>query len=315
VLAYAVRRLGSALLAMFAVTVITFSIIQLAPGGPAILLDDRLTADDREQIRRNLGLDQPLPVQYYLWSSALVQGDLGDSYLQREPVSDLIARAFPNTLLLAGVSLALAILIGIPLGIFAAARVNSSWDYGSTFFSVVGISIPSFWLGILMIILFSVNLRVLPSAGMYTLGGDRGLADLSTHIVMPAIVMALAPLATVVRYTRSSMLGVIRNEYIPTARAKGLAERVILYRHALKNALVPVVTVIGLQLPVFLGGSVIVEKIFAWPGMGRLAVDAAFGRDYPVVMGVTVVVTLMVVVANFLTDLLYGFLDPRIRWA
>jgi peptide/nickel transport system permease protein len=294
---------------------ITFAIIQLAPGGPAILLDDRLTQDDRDQIRRNLGLDRPIPVQYFLWSRALIQGDLGNSYLQREPVMTVITRRFPNTVLLAGVSLALAIIVGIPLGILAATRANSLSDYVSTLFSVVGISVPPFWLGILMIILFSVNLGLLPSAGMYTLGGARTPLDLAAHLVMPALVMALAPLATVVRYTRSSMLGVIRLEYVRTARAKGLSNRVVLYRHALRNALVPIVTVIGLQLPQFLGGSVIVERIFAWPGMGRLAADAAFGRDYPVVMGVTVVVTLIVVAANLLTDLLYGFLNPRIRWA
>ena len=313
--AYSFRRLGSSLLTMIFTTMITFAIIQLAPGGPAILLDDRLTQDDRDQIRRNLGLDQPIPVQYFLWSSALVQGDLGTSYLQREPVTTLIAQRFPNTVLLAGVSLALAIIAGIPLGILAATRANSLPDYVSTLFSVLGISVPPFWLGILMIILFSVSLGLLPSAGMYTLGRDRTLLDLVGHLAMPAFVMALAPLATVVRYTRSSMLGVIRLEYIRTARAKGLSDRVVLYRHALRNALVPIVTVIGLQLPQFLGGSVIVERIFAWPGMGRLAADAAFGRDYPVVMGVTVVVTLIVVVANLLTDLLYGFLNPRIRWA
>lgn len=313
-LKYTIRRLGSSAVVMVLITMITFAIIQLAPGGPAILLDEQLTEEDRQQIRANLGLDKPIPVQYLYWAKSLATGDLGISYLEREPVSDLLARRLPNTVMLAGVSLAMAILIGIPVGILSASRTYSVWDYTVTFFSMVGISIPNFWFGILMIILFSVTLGWLPSAGMYTLGGDKGLGDLIQHMLMPALVLAFSPLATVARYTRSSMLGVIKLDYIRTAKAKGLSERKVLFKHALKNALIPVVTVVGLLLPQLVGGSVIIEKIFAWPGMGRLAADAAFRRDYPVIMGVTIIVAMMVVLVNLITDLMYAYLNPKIRW-
>lgn len=313
-LKYTIKRLGSSAIVMILITMITFTIIQLAPGGPAILLDEQLTEEDRQQIRANLGLDKPIAVQYALWAKALATGDLGNSYLEREPVMNLLSRRLPNTAMLAGAALALAIVIGIPVGILSASRTYSVWDYTVTFFSMVGISIPNFWFGLLMIILFSVTLGWFPSAGMYTLGGDKGLVDLLHHMIMPALVLAFSPLATVARYTRSSMLGVIKLDYIRTAKAKGLSERKVLFKHALKNALIPVVTVVGLLLPQLVGGSVIIEKIFAWPGMGRLAADAAFRRDYPVIMGVTIVVAVAVVLVNLLTDLLYAYLNPKIRW-
>ncbi|MDB4896102.1 MAG: binding-protein-dependent transport system inner rane component [Firmicutes bacterium] len=313
-LRYTIRRLGASALVMILITMITFAIVQLAPGGPAILLDEQLSQQDRDDIRANLGLDKPLPVQYYRWAKALLTGDLGNSYMEREPVSHLLAQRLPNTLILAGAALLLAVAVGIPAGILSAARTHSWWDYSFTFLSVLGISIPTFWFGILLIILCSVNLGLLPSAGMYTLGAGNQVGDLLLHMVMPALVLALSPLAEIARYTRSSMLNVIKLDYIRTARAKGVVEYRVLFRHALKNALIPVVTVIGLLLPHLVGGSVIIEKIFAWPGMGRLAADAAFKRDYPVVMGITVVIALVVVAGNLTTDLLYGCLNPRIRW-
>lgn len=313
-LRYTVRRLGASALVMILITMITFAIVQLAPGGPAIMLDEQLSQEDRDEIRANLGLDKPLPVQYYRWAKSLLTGDLGNSYMEREPVSHLLAQRLPNTAILAGAALLLAVAVGIPVGILSAARTYSWWDYGFTFLSVLGISIPTFWFGILLIILCSVNLGLLPSAGMYTLGAGKQLGDLLLHMAMPTLVLALSPLAEIARYTRSSMLNVIKLDYIRTARAKGVVEYRVLFRHTLKNALIPVVTVIGLLLPHLVGGSVIIEKIFAWPGMGRLAADAAFKRDYPVVMGITVLIALVVVAGNLITDLLYGYLNPRIRW-
>lgn len=312
--AYLIRRLGTSFLVMLLITLITFAIIQIAPGGPALLLDEQLSEADREQIRANLGLDKPVPIQYAHWFRAFVTGDLGISYLEREPVSALVGRVLPNTAVLAGVSLLVAVAFGIPSGVMAASRPNTVLDYVSTFFSVVGISIPTFWFGILLMIVFSVTLGWLPSAGMYTLGGGRTLGDLLLHMIMPALVLALSPLAEITRYTRAAVLGVVKLDYVRTARAKGLNERVVLYKHVLKNALVPVVTIIGLLLPHLAGGTVIIEKIFAWPGMGRLAADAAFRRDYPVIMGITVVISLVVVLANLATDLIYALLNPRIRW-
>lgn len=299
---------------MVLITIITFVIIQLAPGGPEILLDEQLSEADRAQIRANLGLDKPVFVQYLYWFESLLTGDLGVSYMEREPVKTLIGRVFPNTALLSGAALLVAVLIGIPSGILAATRPNTMLDYTSTFFSVAGISVPSFWFGIVLMIIFSVQLGWLPSAGMYSLGGDRTVGDLLLHMIMPTFVLALSPLAEISRYTRSAVLGAIEQDYVRTARAKGLSERIIVYKHVLKNALIPVVTVVGLLFPHLAGGTVIIEKIFAWPGMGRLAADAAFRRDYPVIMGITVVISLVVVVANLLTDLLYGLLNPRIRW-
>ena len=302
-LQYIFKRLGASCIVLLLITIITFFIIQLAPGGPEILMDENLSESDKLQIRQNLGLDKPVSVQYAL----------GTSFSEKEPVIDILKHRLPNTLLLSVSALVFAILIGIPLGIYSAYRPNTSLDYALSFLSMVGISIPSFWIGIMLIILLSVNLRVLPSAGMYNLGADKTLIDLVRHMIIPVFVSALSPLAQIVRYTRSSMLEVLNLDYIRTARAKGLKENKVLFIHALKNSLIPIITVIGLTIPYLVAGTVIVEKIFAWPGMGRLMADSAFKRDYPVVMGVTLLVSVIVVTANLVIDIIYGYLNPKIR--
>lgn len=310
---YLARRLTQSLLVLVLISVATFAIIHLSPGGPEVLLAGDLSPADREYIIRNLGLDQPLHVQLARWFGAVLRGDFGRSFNQQRPVMDVIRERLPATVLLAATSLILAIALGVPLGVVAARRPNSWVDYSATGISVLGVSVPSFWLGILLILLFSVRWRLLPSAGMATIGAEFSLADLFKHLLMPTVVLSLVYLAQIASYTRASMLDVMQRDYVRTARAKGVRERIVLFHHALRNGLIPVVTVVGLLIPRLVGGAAITETIFSWPGMGRLAVEAAFKRDYPLVMGITVVFALAVIASNLLVDVIYGLVDPRIK--
>ncbi len=264
------------------------------------------------EMRASLGLDDPLPVQYGRWIRNAVAGNFGKSYQHSLPTTQLLRDRIPNTLLLSGTALVMAVLLAVPLGTISALYRYSWLDYLATVVAFAGVSIPVFWLAILMIIVFSVQLGWLPSAGMVTVGAVFSLRDLVAHLVMPALVLATFPLAQLTRYVRSSMVDVLAQDYIRTARAKGLPETALLARHALRNALIPMLTVLGVLTPRLLGGAVITETIFAWPGLGRLAVDAAITRDYPVIMSVTLLVSALVVVSNLVTDLLYGIVDPRI---
>lgn len=310
---YIFSRLFQAILVLFIVSSITFLLIQAAPGGLAVLMDPELDTAVVEQIEENLGLDQPLHVQYSRWFSALLQGNLGHSLISRRPVMDMILERVPATLLLSSTALLLTLLFGIPLGIIAARRHYSAIDHFATLGSFIGLATPNFWFGILLIFLFSVRLGWLPSSGMYSIGADFSIKDRLMHLILPAMVLATSATAEITRYTRSSMLEVLVQDYITTARAKGMTERIVIFRHALRSALIPVLTIIGLLLPRLVGGAVIVEKIFGWPGMGRLAVDAAFNRDYPLILGVTLLISMMVVLSNLVVDLLYAYFDPRIK--
>lgn len=312
-IAYLQRRLLHALVVFIVVCTLTFVLIRLAPGLPQIMTGDMLTNDDRQQFRENLGLDRPIWEQYFVWWGNLVRGDLGPSWTERAPVLQVILDRLPNTLILLVTSLTLAVVIGIPIGILSAVKRYTPLDYFFSTFAVAGLAIPTFWMALLMILLFSVNLGWLPSAGMQTINQDFSIVDRTRYLVMPTIVTATGILAQLVRYTRSSMLEVLTNDYIRTARAKGLGETTVLSRHALKNALIPVITVIGLQIPRFIGGSIIVETIFAWPGIGRLAYNSAITRDYPLIMGLTLLVAVVVLLSNLLTDILYTLVNPRIR--
>lgn len=302
-----------AVVVLLVVALVTFGLIQLAPGGPEILMDPDLSETDRDLMIKSLGLDRPVWEQFLRWIGALVRGDLGTSFTDGRPVAKLIWERLPATLLLSSVGLVLSILVAIPLGVFSALRPYTWTDHLATLFSFFGISIPGFWFGIILILIFSIKLGLLPSAGMYTPGLPPTWSDLASHLIMPAFVLATAYMAQLMRYTRASMFNAMRQDYVRTARAKGLIEAIVIYKHTLRNALIPVVTVIGLLLPRLVGGTVITETIFAWPGMGRLAVDAAFQRDYPVVMGVTLLFSVSVVVANLVIDLLYPLIDPRLR--
>lgn len=305
-------RLAQGVILLFIVSAIVFVIIHKAPGGPELLNGPELDPGVAKQFRQQLGLDDPIPVQYGRWIRNVLGGHLGKSYLHNIPVTGLVIDRIPKTLILSGAAIALAAIVAIPLGVISAVNRNSSLDYVATFFAFLGISIPVFWLGIMLIVLFSVQLAWLPSAGMVSVGTPFSFVDSLRHMVMPVLVLSTVPLGYLTRYVRSSMVEVLVQDYIRTARSKGLPELRLLYRHALRNALVPVVTVLGVLVPQLLGGAVITETIFAWPGLGRLAVESAVTRDYPVIMSVTLLVSVLVIVSNLVTDLAYAILDPRI---
>lgn len=312
-IAYAIRRLFQAVVLLFIVSIVTFVLIHAAPGGPAILANPDLSRDQIAQATEQLGFNDPLPVQYGRWLGGVLQGDFGVSYNTIEPVVGLLRARLPNTLLLAGLALLLGLVIAIPLGVICALRRNSWLDRAVAGLTFFGVSMPVFWLGIMLIILFSVQLRVLPSGGMMSLGEPFSLWDRVQHLILPVSVLALGNLAELTRYTRSGLVTVMSEDYVRTARAKGLTNRSVVVGHALRNALIPVVTIIGVMLPRAVSGAAITEAVFSWPGMGQLAVNAATTRDYPVVLGTTLVVAAVVIFSSFITDLAYGYLDPRIR--
>jgi len=310
---YITNRLVQSVVLIVFVSMLTFFLIHAAPGGPAVLLAPDMSKEQIEQARKALGLDDPLPVQYARWATLVIRGNLGTSFSQGLPVAELLIRRLPETLELVLTGLAVAAIVGVAIGIVSARKQYSWIDKLSTGFCFFGMSVPVFWLGLMLIIFFSIQLKILPSAGSYTLGAPSSLVDRLVHLILPAIVLATANLAVIARYTRSSMLEVLNADYLRTARAKGVAERVVMNRHALRNALIPIVTVVALMVPRLVSGVAITESVFAWPGMGSLAVDSAVQRDYPVVMGITLMVSVLVVVTNFLTDLSYLVLDPRVK--
>jgi peptide/nickel transport system permease protein len=309
---YLLRRLVQGALTLLVVSLVVFAIVHQAPGGPALLNQPDLDPAVAREMAQRLGLEDALVVQYGRWLGHALQGNLGKSYQHGLPITQLVAERIPKTLVLSGTALVIAVVLALPLGTLSAVYRYSWLDHAATVTAFAGVSVPIFWLAILLIILFSVELGWLPSAGMVTVGAPFSYADLLAHMVMPSLVLATFPLAQLMRYVRSSMVDVLAQDYIRTARAKGLTELVVLGWHALRNALIPIVTVLGVLTPRLLGGAVITETIFAWPGLGRLAVDAAITRDYPVVMGVTLFVSALVIVTNLVTDLLYGVIDPRI---
>jgi peptide/nickel transport system permease protein len=311
---YLVRRLLQTGVLLLVVSLVVFALVTQAPGGPAILLDRNMAPEDIARMRALLGLDQPLPVQYVRWLGQVLTGNLGVSYQAGVPVLEIIAQMLPNTLLLSAAALLLTIAVAVPAGVISAARPYSATDHGVTFLALFGISVPTFWFGLMLIVLFSVTLGWFPPGGMRTIGAPPSLLDLARHLVLPAIVLGSANMALVARYTRSATLAVLREDYVRTARAKGVTERDVLYRHALRNALLTVVTIVGLQLPRLVGGAAITETVFAWPGMGSLAVRAAFERDYPMIMGITLIISAVVAASSLLVDLLYVYIDPRVHY-
>jgi peptide/nickel transport system permease protein len=309
------------------IATIAFFVLDLAPGDPAsFYLSPTISPEALEQIRRNMGLDQPVHVRYVRWMGSMLQGDFGVSFSRNQPVRDIIVQILPNTLLLSACAVVLAFGIGVLVGMIQAVRQNRPSD---GILSVVGLffySMPSFWLALMLIMIFSLGARNawnwplwFPASGMTSVGypfldAPAQLRDRVMHLVLPSVSLALVLAAGIARYTRGSMLEVIRQDYIRTARAKGLSEVRVVLKHALRNGLIPVVTLFGLYLPFLFSGTVLIETVFAWPGMGRLVVDAIFQRDYPVVMAGTLVFALMVVVGNLIADVLYALVDPRIRY-
>jgi peptide/nickel transport system permease protein len=313
VLRYLSVRILHSVLVVVVLSVVTFTLLHLAPGGPAILMGTDISPEEAARMRANLGLDQPLQVQYFKWVSTVVRGDFGRSFTDGRPVGELIGDRLPNTLLLSGAALGLALLVGISAGIGAALLRGTLLDRLIMFTAVIGESVPIFWLAILTVLVFAVQLRVLPSSGMRTLGGDTSLLDELRHLLLPAFVLSTLHMAHLARYSRSGLIAVLGQDYVRTARAKGLKHYRVVLGHALRNALIPLVTVVGLSLPVLVSGAAITETIFGWPGMGRLAVDAALRCDYPLVMGVTTAVAVGVILVNLVVDMLYVVIDPRVR--
>ena len=309
---YLIRRLAQGAAVLFVVSAVVFAIVHAAPGGPALLNNPDVDPKMAKEMEKQLGLDDPIPVQYARWLGNAVRGNLGRSYQHSLGTAELLWARIPNTLLLSGTALLLAVVLAVPLGMISAVYRYSALDYAATVTAFVGVSIPVFWLAILLIIVFSVTLGWLPSSGMLTVGLPFSMRDRLLHLLMPSIVLATFPLAQLTRYVRSSMVDALSQDYVRTARAKGLPECSVLGRHALRNALIPMVTVLGVLTPRLLGGAVVTETIFAWPGLGRLAVEAAVTRDYPVILGATLLVSALVVLSNLITDFLYVVIDPRI---
>ena len=312
---FLVRRLLLLAPVLMGVSVIVFLVLHLAPGDPAeIMLGSQATQEDRLRLRADLGLDDPLHVQYGRWLGHVVRGDLGRSLWMRRPVLGEVLVRLKATLILTSTALVLSSIGGVALGILSATRPNSWLDRTSAVASLFGASMPVFWLGIVLMVVFSLTLGWLPASGMYAPYGGGDVEDLLRHLVLPALTLAAASVTIVARLTRSAMLEVLGQDYIRTARAKGLVERRIVVRHALKNALVPIVTVIGVQAGYLLGGAVLTETVFAWPGVGTLMVQGILARDIPLVQGCVLVVALTFVLVNLFVDLLYAWLDPRIRY-
>lgn len=317
---YLLRRLAVSVPVLLGITLVVYVVISLAPGDPvdALVNPEQVASLGPEflaQQREALGLNQPILVRYGIWIKEVAQGNLGFSFMDRQPISGKIAERLWPTLRLMLAAQIIAIIIAIPIGVMSALKQYSLLDYTATVLGFAAISVPSFFLSLAGIYIFALKIPILPAAGMATVGQAPTLTDALWHLVLPAVVLGLAEAAPLIRYTRSSMLEVIRQDYVRTARAKGLPERAVIYQHALRNALIPLVTVIALGLPRLLGGTVIVEAIFAWPGMGTLAITAVRGRDYPVIMAINLITAVMILMSNLLADVIYAVIDPRIKYS
>ena len=317
---YLGKRVLLAIPILIGASTIIFFLMHAAPGDPTTLYLANPNIDPRvvEQMRVNLGLDQPVHVQYVKWLGSFLQGDFGYSFSQHRPIAHILKDSIPNTLLLSGVALLLIFAIGVVVGTIQAVRQYSWVDNLATMFSFFFYSMPSFWFGLMLILLFSYKLQWLPASQMTSveyefLSGFDRLADRAKHLLLPGLALGVGGAASVARYMRSGMLEQIRQDYVRTARAKGLGERSVVFKHAMRNALIPVVTLLGLYIPFLISGAVLIETIFAWPGMGRTIVTAIFQRDYPVVLASAFVISIMVILGNLLADVLYSVVDPRVR--
>jgi len=314
---FILRRLLAAVPVLLIITFATFFLMQLLPGGPLAAYENNpeISQKDIERLRHEMGLDRPIPLQYWAWLKNFVQGDWGYSFTTKRPVLTEIWDRLPNTLYLTGISLIVALIIAIPAGIISATRQYSAFDHITTTLAYIGRSMPVFYSGLLLIIIFSIWLRWLPSGGMQTLGQAFSLTDSLRHLFLPVLSLSTLIAAKYVRFLRTSMLEVIHLDYIRTAAAKGLSERVIIFKHAFRNAAIPLVTVVAIDLPVLFAGALFTETIYSWPGMGRLFVDAATRFDYSVVMGIVAAIAFLVVMSNLLADVVYAILDPRITYS
>jgi peptide/nickel transport system permease protein len=311
---YILRRLVQAIPILLGVSLLTFVLIKLMPGGVMGAYGAHGSGADMARIQEQLGLNRPAHEQYLAWLGRYLTGDWGTTLISKQPVQPVIFNALPNTILLIGVSLVFGLGLGLVFGVVSAVKQYSALDMVVTTISFIGLSTPVFFSGLLLILIFSVHLRWLPGGGMYTVGQPYSLEDRLLHLIMPVAAIAFPLSGEYTRYIRASLLEVLHEDYMRTARAKGLRERFVLVRHGLRNALIPLVTILALQLPWMIGGFVVTESIFSWPGMGRLLWQAAQERDYPMMMSITVLVAAAVLFFNLLADLVYGFLDPRITY-
>lgn len=324
-LRFLVRRLIGSIPLVLGILTLIFFIMHLAPGDPTSrYFDPNVSPEVIEQMRHNLGLDQPVPIQYVKWMAAFLTGDFGISFAQMRPISEILPPVMWNTLQLTLVSTVIIFVLGMLIGIFQAVRQYRASDNVLTFVALFFYSMPGFWFALMLTLLFSLKANqwgfpiVFPASQMTTVGYEfmsplGKITDRFMHLVLPAVALGIGSAAGVARYMRGSMLEVIRQDYVRTARAKGLSERVVIFKHALRNALLPVITLLGLTMPYLFGGAVLVETIFAWPGMGRLIVEAVFQRDYPLIMATSFVISVMVILGNLVADMLYAVADPRIR--
>lgn len=308
-----IKRLISIIPMLFFISIISFILMQMAPGDPLqAYITPQMDPNDIERIRKSMGLDQPIIVQYFKWLINATQGNLGYSLVNHRPVIQVILERIPNTLIITLTALIISILVAIPVGLYAGYKKNSIIDNILNVVSYIGISIPSFWFAMILIYFFTVKLGLLPSVGMRTAGVNTTI-DLVRHMIMPVIVLSYYNLCVFTRYIRSSTIGQLREDYVLTQRAYGATTKEILFKHVLKNTLLPVITILAMALPQLVTGAFITETIFGWPGMGQLGVNAIFGYDYPVVMGITMISSLMLIVGNLLADILYQLVDPRIK--
>lgn len=320
-LRFIVRRIAVSIPLLLGISFLIFALINLIPGSPIQGFEDnpRARPEDILRVRENLGLNEPWPTRYFIWLGDAVRGNLGYSLINATPVTARIVAALPNTILLAGTSLLIAIVVSIPLGVLAAVRRGSFFDRIVMVGSTAAFAVPSFWLGFLLILLFAVKVRdwglpALPVSGTVDARSGGGFIDRFQHLLLPALALSLGDLAIWTRYIRGQMLEVVRLDYVRTAEAKGLDQRAVRYGHAFRNALIPLITLIGLSIPSIFGGAFVIEAIFAWPGMGRLSLDALQERDYTLVMGTFMLFAILTIVGNLLADVLYSVLDPRIRY-
>lgn len=314
---YVLRRLIQALPLLLGISVVSFAILKVAPGGPlaAYAANPDITDEDIHRLEKAFGLDQPLYIQYVTWLAKFATGDWGYSYAYHQPVLGLIGERLPNTIYLMTTVFVVVLLLAIPIGILTALRQYSWFDHVVTGSTFAFLSMPTFWLGLVLIYVFGLYLRIFPLGAMQTPGTEFDLLDRLHHLVLPVVTLALVQVGAYTRYLRASMLETIGQDYVRTARAKGLGERVIVGRHALKNAAIPLVTIAALDLPDLFVGALVTEQIFGWPGMGRLFWDAATRFDYPILMGILAVSAALIILANLVADVIYGYLDPRIRYS
>ncbi|MBU3129613.1 ABC transporter permease [Clostridium tagluense] len=315
---YITRRLLQMIPVLIGVSIVIFFILQLAPGDALTgKMDGHLTPERKQELRHQMGLDLPVHKQYLRWAGGMLHGDLGESTTFKQPVGKVMNTYIWNTFYLSILSLILSVLISIPIGVISATKQYSKFDGFFTIFALIGISMPSFFFGMLLIKIFAVDLLVLPVSGMSTAGstavGITHALDIARHMILPLIVLTLGSVAGLMRYTRSSMLEVIRQDYIRTARAKGLKEKVVIYKHALKNGMIPVITLLGFWLPALFSGAFITESIFGWPGIGPIDIGAVSGRDYPLMMGINILFAILTLFGNLIADVTYAVVDPRIR--